>query len=96
MISERCRSCLKPPFRVYSDCDRERAKIFIQLVFKFFHGFVDVMFGDKWVGVCSIPHSLDFLRNDFSYGGLRYPYRRLIGIQAVDATTMRDEIDAAP
>ena len=55
VVDECCRGCLKTPFRVRGNCGGERAKLFIQLVLKRLHGFVEVVFGKKWVGICSVP-----------------------------------------
>ena len=96
VMGERYRSYLKTSLRVCSNCGEERAKFFFQLVFKFSHCFVEVMLGNKWVGICGITHSLDFLRNGLSNGGLCYPYRRLVGVRAVNTTTVMDEANLAP
>ena len=66
MVGERCRSCFKNSLRVYSNCGGERAKFFIQLFLKRLHSFVEVVFGEEWVGISGVSHSLDFLCNDFS------------------------------
>ena len=87
VMGERCRSYLKTSLRVCSNCGEERAKLFFQLVFKFSHGFVEVMLGNKWVGICGITHSLDFHRNGLSNGALCYPYRRLVGVRCRNVNT---------
>ena len=53
---------------------------------------VSVPFGDEWIEVGGVSHSLYFVRNGFMCGDLCESDCRLVGVRSIYAPTMWDEV----
>ena len=70
MVRNGGRGAFVSPVRVSVYGGGECAKLLVQLVLELLHGISEMFFGEGWVGVGGIIHSLNFLRDGLPRGSL--------------------------
>jgi hypothetical protein len=95
-VSDGCHGCLVSPIHMSVDGDDEGTKLLIELILKFFHEFEKIFFRDEWVGIGDIAHGLNLVYECFMLGCMCKDHHHLVGVCAINASTMHDEVHSMP